>query len=94
MRLWFNLRTTLRFELAIEQRGKSAISITRSLGDNRADHRQQPFVVRLRASRQWNRWLKQLDQVRARHSQRLRYRFHLESPGPGQFERNSSFLTG
>src|SRR5262249_20807535 len=37
-------QTTLRFELAIEQRGNSATSITRSLGDNRADHRQQPFV--------------------------------------------------
>jgi hypothetical protein len=57
MRLWFNLRTTLRFELAIEQRGKSAISITRSLGDNRAHHGQQPFIIWWRASRQWNRWL-------------------------------------
>src|SRR6516164_2412034 len=92
MRLWLTRKRPLRFELAIEQRGNAAISITRSLGDNRADHRQQPFVIRLRASRPWNCWLQQLDQVRARYSHRLRYRFHLESPSPGQVERNNSFF--
>src|SRR5215472_3073787 len=85
-------RTSLRVELAIEQRGDPPISITGALRDDRANHGHQPFVIGSRAARPCNRGLKLLDQVRARHTQRLCHRLHLESPGPCQFERNNSFF--
>src|SRR5215472_2042320 len=43
-------RTSLRVELAIEQRGDPPISITGALRDDRANHGHQPFVIGSRAA--------------------------------------------
>src|SRR5262249_29481001 len=84
--------TPLRFQLAIEQRGHSPIAVSCTLGDNRTDLRHQPSVVGLRVWWLSDRRLKSLDQVGACDSHRSGHRFHLESPPPGQLERNSSFF--